>query len=135
MVLVQSAHESEGRSQLREESLRRITNDIQAAALHRAVRRERGDEHMTSWLDASLNLLHIALSILLVGQEVKYGPVVPDVEGRRGQCDSEDIADDPAHVGATLPETGLRGPESRLRYIQNGDVRSRAIEKAIDEVV
>ncbi|HCA58907.1 MAG TPA: hypothetical protein DEP46_13120, partial [Blastocatellia bacterium] len=56
-----------------------VTHHVEAAAFLWAIETERCHDDMSVGLQAPHHELDIFATVVLIGQEVKYGPIVPDV--------------------------------------------------------
>jgi len=71
------------RTQLRENRRLIVSNDIQAAALQRAVQRERGQHNCAARIQSPSQRRYVSLTALRCRQEVKHGSVMPQIKMMR----------------------------------------------------
>jgi hypothetical protein len=81
MVLPHAIQQSETRAKLGVHPLRRIPHELQAAAPRRSIRSEARHDNVAPGPHDTRYLCHITGTIPRVGQEVKYGSIVPDSTG------------------------------------------------------
>jgi hypothetical protein len=72
-----------------------VANDLQSAALLRAIQAEGPDDDVTAKPDRVGDLMHICGSVICVRQEVEHGSVMPNIVARGFQLDSRDVAGNP----------------------------------------
>ena len=110
-----------------------VAHDGQAAAPFRPVERKGGDNRMPERFDSPSHPRDIGGAVVLVGQEMKRRPVVPDVEGRLVGTPRRHIRDHPLHRSRPLAETILRGLERSLRNVEYSDVPKASVDQGVDK--
>ena len=83
-----------------------VTADGETAASLRPVKRERADDHATAGAYRSFQARDVCGFIGGLGQEVKRGPVVPDVEGLH-RTPFGDVRDDPLNLARPRAESAV----------------------------
>ena len=88
--------------------VRVITHDFKAAALRGTFRPEGADNDVTSAFYRTRDILNVGETLFHGGQKMKYGPVTPDIVGKRLEFHSEDIGNKPMNVVRSFARALLR---------------------------
>lgn len=111
--------------------IRGIANYVQTAALCRALGPERGNDNVPAGPYRVRHLAHVRGTIVLVGEKVKHGTVMPHVEftaAKRVRCD---ITATPIHCAGAFTKTSLRHLECGCGDIQDGQISISPAEQVI----
>ena len=76
--------ESKARTELFTQGLRRVPDRGKSAALWRPFEAKRGEDERPSHSQSLQHAIAVSPALDGVSQEVKDGPIVPDVHGRNG---------------------------------------------------
>ena len=109
-----------------------IPRYVEAATLCGPFGSERAYDHVAGGLHCTGSKLDVCVSLFRRIQEVKYGPVVPHVEGVGRQVRLRDISANPMNPFSRLSEAGFRHIQGGLRDIQDCQVVVTACQKIID---
>jgi hypothetical protein len=112
MVLMERLNDLQIGTQLGGERTGGVAHHRQAAASLRTIDRERGDDRGASRFQHLSQAVTIRLSIGFFGQEMKDGPIVPDV-GRPRVPDAGDVGLNPFHGVGNIGQAGSRARQRR----------------------
>ena len=118
MGMRQVPHQLEMRPQLMAQPFRIIPTDFQSATLLRTVYRERPHDQMAADANRSSGQVDILPTIFEVRQEVKHGPIVPDVELAE-VLGLSDVCDQPCRPIGLPPQTGFCVLNSRRGNVEH----------------
>lgn len=108
-----------------------VTRDCQAAALCRPVRTEGGDDCKAIGLERLNNACNIPFALVIRGQEVKYSPVMPDIERMCRPISIENVSRSPSDATTVNANALPRNLQRRGRNIQYGEVAVAACKQVI----
>src|SRR6185437_7143185 len=94
---------------------------FEPAASRRSVLRERCDQSIPTRTKCMPDLCDVTRTIRGVGEEVKHGPVVPEIEGVGWERIREDVSFTPRDRRRPVGKALLRLCESSSGDIQHGD--------------
>lgn len=110
-----------------------IASDRQPAALHGSIFGERRDDHVTAWTKDAPNLSDITLTINRREQKVKYGAVMPDIDGVIRKVERQSVAGNPPNALAPGTESRPSSRKSVRRDVDHREVRVTERKQRIDE--
>src|SRR6056297_80051 len=87
---------------------------------------------MSSHWDRFHGKLHIRFTILRLGQEVKNGSVMPEIESAN-ITDGSDIGFDPFHAGRSLTKPLLGSFQSNIGNVENRNFTDPDIEQPVHQ--
>jgi hypothetical protein len=102
MIFAGAVEQAETCAKLGVQTLRAVPHDLEAAALRWSLWSEAGHDDVTPGAYDALCLRHIAGTIPCVGQEVKYGSVVPHGTGCGWQRRVEHVRNDPPDLSCAF---------------------------------
>lgn len=134
MLLSVAREETEVRTEFRVQRLRRVSPRLQPAAARRAVIREGGDKHYAARLHCTSHLRDVLFPICLRCEEVKDGPVMPDVEAFPGERCGEYIGFAPVHTRrGNWAQAMARVVEGSRRKVEHRYVSVARAKKSVHE--
>jgi hypothetical protein len=99
-----------------------ITHDFQTAARLWTFRPEGTDNDVTSASYRTRHAANVGEPLLVGGQKMKYGPVMPNIVGMGLQFRGEDVGHKPMNVLGSFSHALFRDVDRGLRNIEYGDV-------------
>ena len=100
-----------------------VAHHVQPAASGRTLWSERAHDHITARPDTVQHTMNIAGAVLRSRQKMKYSSIVPNIKAMSRQKNAGDVAANPVHVCRGVSQPLPCHFKSRLRDVQNGDVR------------
>ena len=114
------------------QAFRAITLHRQPAAFLRTIGGEGRNDGIAVRLHATVQALDISGAVPCLNQEMKRGPVVPDIEGAR-RLPRGGVRRDPLRLAGCRTNPQLRRRKCGLRQIEHRDFIEAAHEQRIDE--
>lgn len=99
VIVLPVFHQSKRVAKYLPEASRVVPNNRQAAATLWTVESERTDDHMSTGPDSAEDSFRIGLLVVLIGQKIKRGSIMPEVINLNW-LPCSDIGDDPFDPGA-----------------------------------
>jgi hypothetical protein len=132
VLLVQRVDEKETGAELCTERRGIVPSDRQAAAPFGTIRRESGHDDRAARFDRMTQTLEVLCAVAWVRQEMKDGPVVPQIDRVRMPLGC-DVRFYPAYACVRITESSLRSRERRSGHVQDRHAPRAAFEQPIHE--
>jgi hypothetical protein len=113
--------------------VRGVAHNVEATAPGRSVARKRSQDQVPIESQSPFDARYIALLVGHVGQKVKDGTIVPQVERVFGQFTRQDVRFEPRYRGTSRPKTLLRPAQGARGYIENRQIGKARVEKVVHQ--
>ena len=132
MILPEGVHQLKAFAQFPGKACRIVPVDGQSAAFFRTVEGKGPDDDMAAGPDRLSQTRHVGGAVRWIDQEMKGGPVMPDVEAV-GRLPIGDVGGDPFHFARAVAESRPGGVKRGLRNVQHRHALEPARQKAVDQ--